>query len=357
MRSPLAETLGLEYEPLAMLFSDQRPDGALGFAEGGRGCVVSLFVAAARTRRVAAFSRTTCGCPGASTGLCFGKGAASIPGGLDHFLSTGRGEGYPEGERYKKTPEAAAGWLRSLSDEEAPAEYVVVKPFSLVDEGERPEVVCLFANPDQISALVVLANFPHPDGDRVAIPFGSGCQLLCLMPYHESRRSSPRAIIGGTDVTVRTLLQPDHLTFAAPWALFHEMEANVSESFLSLETWERVRRRTQPAATDAPMASEAREAMLDRADQLREDGRYEDAAGLYRQVLAEDAGCARAECGLGHCLLNAGEFEQALDRYQRAANLEPRNQIFQLTLGKVFCMLGEFDRAREVFDRADAGPE
>jgi len=65
-----------------------------------------------------------------------------------------------------------------------PEKYVFFKPLREVDPAtETPRLVCLYANPDQLSALVVLANYGHLGADNVVIPFSAGCHTICLLPY------------------------------------------------------------------------------------------------------------------------------------------------------------------------------
>ena len=49
MRSAIAEATGLKYDPVAVLLTDQKPEGALQFKEGKFGCVMSMLAAAARS--------------------------------------------------------------------------------------------------------------------------------------------------------------------------------------------------------------------------------------------------------------------------------------------------------------------
>jgi len=99
----------------------------------------------------------------------------------------------------------------------------------------------LLVDPDQLSALVVLANYAHPSNDNVRIPFGAGCASLALYPFYEAGQANPRAVIGLTDISARYYcrkpLGKDILSFTVPWNLFKEMEENVSESFLSRFAW------------------------------------------------------------------------------------------------------------------------
>jgi hypothetical protein len=59
----------------------------------------------------------------------------------------------------------------------------------------------------------------------------------------EKEKEHPRAIIGMFDISARPYVRKDHLSFAVPLSLFEEMAANIEESFLITESWERVRMR------------------------------------------------------------------------------------------------------------------
>ena len=105
-----------------------------------------------------------------------------------------------------------------------------------------PETVIFFADPDELSALVVLANYGRGDNENVIIPFAAGCQTIGIYPYREATTGRPRAVVGLTDLSarlaVRKQLGDNLLSFAMPFALFTEMEANVEGSFLQRHTWQ-----------------------------------------------------------------------------------------------------------------------
>jgi uncharacterized protein (DUF169 family) len=243
MQSRIAEELKLGYKPVALLFADEKPEGALEFKQGTWGCVVAMFSAAARGK-TAAFSAETCGCGGGRIGLGFTDSYDHVPGGIEYFLSTGRGEGYPEGEAYVKTPEIARSFVEQLPRTLIPAKYVIAKPLDEVDPAsKKPELVIFFCEPDQLSALVVLANYGRAGGDNVIIPFGAGCHQTCLIPYDQSRKDMPKAVVGVTDISARPMVDPNVLSFTVPFAMFEEMEANVPGSFLEKDAWKKVRAR------------------------------------------------------------------------------------------------------------------
>ncbi|WP_031513111.1 DUF169 domain-containing protein [Desulfofalx alkaliphila] len=259
MQSKIAQAIGLKSHPIAVVFTNKKPEGALQFKEGRWGCVVAMFVAASKGR-TAVFDRKSFGCIGGGVGLGFGNMYENFPGGIEYFLSTGNKEfcqseigknivrnmpALEHGEAYYKTPELAKKFIDQLPITDIPYEYVVVKPLSEVAEDETPEVVVFLANCDRLSALFVLANYNRAGGNAVFTPFGAGCHTLCLIPYNENRKDAPRAVLGTFDISARPKLDKDTLSFAIPYKLFVEMESNVEESFLGQDSWARVLQRNK----------------------------------------------------------------------------------------------------------------
>ncbi len=257
MQSEIARALNLRYSPVAILLSNEKPPDALQFKEGRWGCVVAMFMAAARGK-TAVFDRKTYGCLGGGVGLGFGNLYVNFPGGIEYFLSTGNKEfcrseaarnlvrnmpALEHGERYFKNPEVAKKFIDALPYTEVPTTYVIFKPLEQVTEGETPEVVVFLANGDQLSALAVLANYDRGGEPSVIVPFGAGCHTIFLFPYHEAKAERPRAVIGLTDISARKHVEKDLLSFAVPYKMFLEMESNVAGSFLELEEWQKVRER------------------------------------------------------------------------------------------------------------------
>jgi hypothetical protein len=135
-------------------------------------------------------------------------------------------------------------FLESLPLTEIPEQYVIFQPLDTVDtKKEKPQTIIFFVNPDQLSALIVLANYGRGDNENVIIPYAAGCQTIGIYPYREAKSAKPRAVVGLTDISARVYIRKqlgdNHLmTFSAPFALFEEMEQNVSGSFLERHTWQ-----------------------------------------------------------------------------------------------------------------------
>lgn len=267
MESKLKTALHLSSEPVALIFSDEKPEGATQFTEGVSSCVMFLFASATRGKTVV-FDRESFGCPGGGVGLGFGNTYLThFPGGMPcfcGFLSNGNesdpagkaiGEGMkaggaPErfvteflhGERYKKSPELVEDFVNTLPITDIPAQYVVMKPLSQVNpDTEVPVSVTFLVTPDQLSALVILANYDRLGRENVAVPWGAACQVVGIMSYEEAKKEQPRCLVGLSDISARRYLKGQNMqhmmTFTIPFHRLQEMEANVTGSFLEGSTW------------------------------------------------------------------------------------------------------------------------
>ena len=266
MESRIAQAIEPKHPPIALIWSDEKPEGAMQFQEGRWGCVMWLAASAAKGRP-AVCDAATFGCIGGGVGMGFGDRYKSFPGseaGFCHFLSSGiegwaegagvaemvkpfmQGEAYDNfihGERYVQTPELVKRFLKALPIAQIPKRYALFQPLAQTDpDRETPQTVIFFADPDELSALVVLANYGRGDNENVIIPFAAGCQTIGIYPYREAKSERPRAVVGLTDLSARVCIRKqlggNVLSFAMPFKLFQEMEANVAGSFLQRHTWQ-----------------------------------------------------------------------------------------------------------------------
>lgn len=267
MESIIAKAIQLQYQPVALLWASEKPEGAMQFSEGKWGCVMWLAATAAKGKSAVADAKTF-GCFGGGVGLGFGNQYKNFPGGEEgfcHFLSTGNAtrEGGPElaekikpfmtaeshdnflhGERYIKSPTLVEEFVKNLPMTDIPEKYVVFQPLNKVDPAsEKPQAVIFFVNPNQLSALTVLTNYRRSDNENVIIPYAAACQTMGIYPYREAKSAKPRAVVGLTDISARVYIRKqlnntNLMTFAAPFALYEEMEQNVPGSFLERHSWQ-----------------------------------------------------------------------------------------------------------------------
>lgn len=269
MKSDIKEALEIAHEPVAIILTDEKPEDAKQFKEGRWGCIMFMLVAAVKGQ-TAAFDRNTYGCQGGGTGLGFGNQYKNFPGGEDcfcYFLSIGNeqwAEGrkageqvkpfmreeafddFMKGERYIKSPELVQKFIECLPIVDIPFNYVVFKPLKDVDKNrEKPEVVVFLGDMDQISGLTILANYHRKENDNVIFPYAAGCQSIGIYAFAEAKSDKPRAVLGLNDISARLaikrLLKKDLMSFAVPYKLFEEMEANLPGSFVERNTWYQLR--------------------------------------------------------------------------------------------------------------------
>lgn len=264
MHSTIATAIGLTFEPVALIWADEKPPQAMEFTPGKWGCVLFLLAAAAKGKTAAA-GRDSFGCFGGGVGLGFGNQYVHFPGGEEcfcRFLSCGNAGSEPGdaigrgmaasgaaalaedfllGERYLKTPELVRQFIAQLPIIDIPTRYVVIKPLRAVTAEDDVQSITFFVNPDQLAALVVLANHGSAHNQNVIIPFVAGCQSIGICTFAEARRDEPRAVVGLVDLSARKNLRRqlgrDVLSFSVAPAMFRRMEADVPGSFLERATW------------------------------------------------------------------------------------------------------------------------
>jgi len=125
----------------------------------------------------------------------------------------------------------------SLPFYDVPTEFVVFKLIEKLLPEDKPEVIVFLVNPDQLSGLVVLANYARHGSENVTVPWGAGCHSICIIPFHEGKSPNPRGVIGLIDISARKHIEKDILSFSVPYNMFLEMEGNVEESFLKTDQW------------------------------------------------------------------------------------------------------------------------
>jgi hypothetical protein len=234
--------------PIVFYYTNEAGSTELVKAPGGHRCIFAD-LAKVRGGQALQFDVASVGCFGGKRYTGFSN--AAIPN-FEYFLSCGI-PGKLEGERYKKTPELVKEWISQVPEFRAPAQFIVFKRWDLLEENDAPDVAIFFAGPDVLSGLFTLANFDVAQPNGVFAPFGAGCASTIQYPYLESRSDSPRGVLGLFDVSARPFVSPNTLTFSVPMNKLERMIDNMDESFLTTESWRRVRKRIgKPSATETP---------------------------------------------------------------------------------------------------------
>ncbi|MDD8016152.1 MAG: tetratricopeptide repeat protein [Acidobacteriota bacterium] len=95
-----------------------------------------------------------------------------------------------------------------------------------------------------------------------------------------------------------------------------------------------------------------------RANDLFERGRYDEAAGLYREILAVNPDLAAIHFNLGDCAYNLRRYDEAVSSFREAIRLKPDFFEAYANLANACGRLKKFEEAILVFDKAiQAFPE
>lgn len=205
------------------------------------GCTLALTKQAMAGERIVVTSETA-SCKGALAGFGLSDDMPNIPGGFGNFIASGKGEGFPQGERIKKTPELGEAMLFGQPKNVNNGCNAI--ELWTYEHAQDPDLVSALVTPDQLSALIHLFNYEKPDYDNVIMPMSSGCASVVRIPLGELKKGSDaRAVVGGVDVFSRPHFAEDTFFFTIPAKQFETMLLNADESVLASPIWRGVRKR------------------------------------------------------------------------------------------------------------------
>jgi hypothetical protein len=269
MESAIVENLKPEFEPVAVIWSENMPQGAFEFKEGRFGCILNLFAEASRRGRVAGGSRQTIICSGGRAALGFGNDLIESETQLDHYaaifskgLESARDQAtYRErmeaarpswrslfefGERRHCSFEMAREWLLNcLPCYSISSRYVLFKPLSQTDPGEKTRAVVFPVSPLELAGLTTLLGSVVEGADPIQVPQGADCFRIGCFAYAQHDANPPRAVLGMLDVDGREVMRrrfrDDTLTLTIPTPLFLRLEREASDSVLQIPGWSKLR--------------------------------------------------------------------------------------------------------------------
>ena len=229
--------LKLEHKVLSIILSDaeaspDRPKDGM--------CTLMLLLRALNGETLC-FDSEKLSCPGAARGMGFSDAMPAIPGGFGNFIANGAGEGFPQGERIKQTPQIAEDMLHlQPRDVLGGKKYVVVKPYA---EGDAASLVTFYVNSDQLAGLVQLFSYRTAEYDNVIAPMSSGCASIFRIPLGELKRDRPRAVIGNIDAFSRIHFDKNSFFFTVTAKAFKEMQEDAPSCFFTTFNWQGIKER------------------------------------------------------------------------------------------------------------------
>lgn len=247
----LSDMLALRHMPVGCMFADEKPEGAMSFRKKGSGCIAPMIFSAAKGKTIA-FDADSTGYP--CSAFYLGYREWIFPG-IENFLSDGPVEGR-ECERFVRTPALAREFVASMKAEKMRKGAVIFKPLESFGAHETPEFVILFADPDQMSALVFLAHAAHPQSlDRIVTGFASACMSLFTYPHRFAEQGAVKAFWGLHDIAVRPSLPKEITSLAMPLEMYREICEGAKESFLATENWQKLLKRIKGDASGGETAT------------------------------------------------------------------------------------------------------
>ncbi len=93
--------------------------------------------------------------------------------------------------------------------------------------------------------------------------------------------------------------------------------------------------------------------LIDEADQLKLNGRHEDAIRLCEKILMSDLDCVEAYEEIGDNYLSLKEFEKAQKALSRAVAVDPHSANANYLLGFTYSSLGDWELSIKFLEHAD----
>jgi uncharacterized protein (DUF169 family) len=224
--------------PIALFYSNTLHNAEPVTKQKGHHCMIADLTRAWHGQSLA-FRLETMGCMGGKRYCGF---ANELRGNFDHFLSYGIPLVVP-GERYKKDPVTVNELMKNIPFRQAPAEWLIAKPFDKLEEDDQPEVIVFYATGDVLSGLFTLANYDRTDLYGVKAPFSAGCGSVLHFPMIENEKENPDCILGMSDPSARPYFPAAMMSFAIPMKRFEKLVGYMDESFLITDSWAAVKRR------------------------------------------------------------------------------------------------------------------
>lgn len=232
----IREKLGLEFFPVGMYYSENRPENATGFKGKGNGCIIPLIFSGAKGK-IVAFDKDTTGWECSAFYLGYKDW---IFNGIECFLSDGSIAGR-DGERFIKTNRQAKAFVKSLIPKSINTRVTIFKPLEYFSLNETPEIVIFFAKPDELSGLVNLLHFNSPEKDDLIITrFMSGCGSVVTLPMKYKDEGKVKAVWGMHDISARLRIPSELMTLTMPYILLMDIYKDIDNSFLITDTWKRI---------------------------------------------------------------------------------------------------------------------
>lgn len=148
-----------------------------------------------------------------------------------------------EAEHLKQTKEQLSSYADELNVRLTDQRYLNLVRVDKLKYWDDVEGVICFANPDVLSGLCSWAFYDNNASDAVSAKFASGCCSIITFARIENQRGGRTCFLGMFDVTARSLVPKDELTFAIPMSRLEEMMITMDNSALFQKSFSEIRNR------------------------------------------------------------------------------------------------------------------
>lgn len=249
MTTQLVEMLHLELEPVGVFLGNADATCDMQAQPGKRNCVVPFLLSAARGK-IVGIDEEGCTCPGGTVGCCFGDGFARKNPNIHVMLSQGMGDAAPpqapihlvEGERFFCDADTALKWRNAMPFSDAGYPRVVFAPQSRWGEIGAPDLVLVFADADQLSALVTMLGFHNGRTINTIVPYGAACHSI-VFAVEQMQKEEPMAVMGLFDISQRSKAIGDYLSLTMPYAMWEALSDGLERSCLTTHAWKQIEAR------------------------------------------------------------------------------------------------------------------
>lgn len=257
MSKELVALLHMQLEPVGIFFGNTTAEVELAADPQKRNCVIPFVMAAAKGK-ITSMDEAGCTCPGGAVGACFGDGFTRLNPNIHMMLSQGVGDKVPEGvpehakrmlqegERFFCSPGVALKWRNSMPFSEKGYPRIVFAPMSKWESIGTPGLVYIFANPDQISALVTMLGSHNGEALNTLAPYGAACHSI-VFAAEQMEKERPMAIMGLFDISQRSKALSGMLSLTMPYSLWVGLSENLEKSCLTSHSWKMIEERMQLA--------------------------------------------------------------------------------------------------------------
>ena len=147
-------------------------------------------------------------------------------------------------EHYKQTPDMVTEYVATMDMVLQEKPYLNIARIDQLETLEGTEGIVFMAHADVIAGLWSWTCYDNNAPDAVTCPFASGCATFITFITTENRNKGNRTFLGMLDLSVRTKVDANEMSFSIPLCRLEKMLETLSECALTQSpAWLKVKNR------------------------------------------------------------------------------------------------------------------